>query len=430
MALLDKTGAQLIIAKINSLWETLGQKISYVAQTLTDEQKAQARSNIGAVNTYAELPDKPTIPTELSALSDDDTHRTVTDTEKAAWNAKSDFSGSYHDLTDKPVDVEYTDTLSWNANTEGREFYDSKIGYVLYKVSPVVLAQSDFANGASLTLLTGAVNTYSAEDVKAAWTKSVHIGNYVISIHKDDAAKAGASAGTYFLPYTTYLSGVKSLTITDNAVFPKETLIPDILPAALQFGDVPVTLYEGTGLEPTLEDGVYAINPSVTFAFDEGNEYTVILDGAEYKTTAFDFYGVAAIGNPAFVGAGDDNGQPFFSQVSSGTFLFVSQSNFSSLTISGMEAKLINDRYLPGAIVLYNDADNYLYATSDTSDTSKRLTSNKLKAFMLSGRNIYRHYGNTYNAPIRLTFLGYVVWTELSSSGEVGNYYTAEYTAS
>ena len=27
----------------------------------------------------------------------------VTDEEKAAWNAKSDFSGSYNDLTDKPV---------------------------------------------------------------------------------------------------------------------------------------------------------------------------------------------------------------------------------------------------------------------------------------------------------------------------------------
>lgn len=41
-------------------------------------------------------------PTSLSELSEDATHRTVTDTEKSTWNAKSDFSGSYNDLTDKP----------------------------------------------------------------------------------------------------------------------------------------------------------------------------------------------------------------------------------------------------------------------------------------------------------------------------------------
>ena len=42
------------------------------------------------------------VPTTLSGLVDDSTHRLVTDGEKATWNAKSDFSGSYDDLTDKP----------------------------------------------------------------------------------------------------------------------------------------------------------------------------------------------------------------------------------------------------------------------------------------------------------------------------------------
>lgn len=42
------------------------------------------------------------IPDALSDLTADSTHRTVTDTEKATWNAKSDFSGNYNDLTNKP----------------------------------------------------------------------------------------------------------------------------------------------------------------------------------------------------------------------------------------------------------------------------------------------------------------------------------------
>ena len=42
------------------------------------------------------------IPVNLSALASDTTHRVVTDTEKNTWNAKSDFSGDYRDLTYKP----------------------------------------------------------------------------------------------------------------------------------------------------------------------------------------------------------------------------------------------------------------------------------------------------------------------------------------
>jgi len=48
------------------------------------------------------IKNKPTIPDELADLTDDSTHRTVTDAEKTAWNGKSDFSGSYDDLSDKP----------------------------------------------------------------------------------------------------------------------------------------------------------------------------------------------------------------------------------------------------------------------------------------------------------------------------------------
>lgn len=42
------------------------------------------------------------IPNALSDLTADSTHRLVTDAEKASWNAKSNFSGNYNDLTNKP----------------------------------------------------------------------------------------------------------------------------------------------------------------------------------------------------------------------------------------------------------------------------------------------------------------------------------------
>lgn len=57
------------------------------------------------------LPSTTKIPSTLSELGEDSTHRVVTDTEKAAWNAKSNFSGSYNDLSDKPT-IPSTDGLA------------------------------------------------------------------------------------------------------------------------------------------------------------------------------------------------------------------------------------------------------------------------------------------------------------------------------
>ena len=49
------------------------------------------------------LPSTTVIPTKLSDLAGDSTHRIVTDTEKSTWNAKSNFSGNYNDLSNKPT---------------------------------------------------------------------------------------------------------------------------------------------------------------------------------------------------------------------------------------------------------------------------------------------------------------------------------------
>lgn len=43
------------------------------------------------------------IPSALSELTADSTHRVVTDSQISTWNAKSNFSGSYTDLTNKPT---------------------------------------------------------------------------------------------------------------------------------------------------------------------------------------------------------------------------------------------------------------------------------------------------------------------------------------
>ena len=66
---------------------------------LTEHQSLSGLATETYVNTQIDAID---IPSTLSDLTTDSTHRVVTDSEKAAWNAKSNFSGSYNDLTDKP----------------------------------------------------------------------------------------------------------------------------------------------------------------------------------------------------------------------------------------------------------------------------------------------------------------------------------------
>lgn len=72
-------------------------------RTVTDAEKSTWNGKSDFSGSYNDLEDKPTIPTQLSQLSADSTHRTVTDNEKSTWNNKSDFSGSYNDLTNKPT---------------------------------------------------------------------------------------------------------------------------------------------------------------------------------------------------------------------------------------------------------------------------------------------------------------------------------------
>ena len=71
-------------------------------KTITDELNKKANSS--------------DIPTQLSQLNEDETHRVVTDTEKGIWNGKSDFNGDYNSLTNKPTIPTKTSQLTNDSN--------------------------------------------------------------------------------------------------------------------------------------------------------------------------------------------------------------------------------------------------------------------------------------------------------------------------
>lgn len=89
------------------------------------------------------------IPTALSDLNEDETHRTVTDAEKKTWNNKSNFSGNYDDLKNKQLagtTDELTPTQVYEAVSTGRpvkvQYTDSTYGLISFTAFAVSESQN------------------------------------------------------------------------------------------------------------------------------------------------------------------------------------------------------------------------------------------------------------------------------------------------
>lgn len=174
---------------------TLEQKITDLNQSVVNLQDAKAKkvhthlvaditdfpTSLPAsdVHDWAKAETKPTytheevgalsssthIPSTLEEMTDDQNHRTVSDIEKETWNNKSEFSGSYNDLTDVPEIKQLTDDLkekydnaatlaTANKNTldtdyaQTKEFLDGlKKGYIEYQLTWVENERITSENG-------------------------------------------------------------------------------------------------------------------------------------------------------------------------------------------------------------------------------------------------------------------------------------------
>ena len=83
----------------------------------------EENANPGGVTSYNDLTDKPTVPTALSELSEDTTHRVVTDTEKSTWDGKVDSSS----IPVKAIGTEVTAGTNDTKFITPKAFADSSI---------------------------------------------------------------------------------------------------------------------------------------------------------------------------------------------------------------------------------------------------------------------------------------------------------------
>lgn len=99
---------------LNNEWELLGEK-----QIEIDLDDYYTKQEVNSL-----------IPTTLSQLGDDSTHRLVTDSEKNTWNNKSDFSGNYNDLTNKPTIPSKTSDLTNDSDYTTKTYVDGLVGNI------------------------------------------------------------------------------------------------------------------------------------------------------------------------------------------------------------------------------------------------------------------------------------------------------------
>ena len=203
------------------------------------------------------------VPTALSQLTSDSTHRTVTDTEKTAWNNKSNFSGKYSDLSNIP-----------RISKKGQP---STSGYYLLGTLP---AKGSTANYASFTLtgrfggwetqnsstmqimlmnrggISGTVSMCcTATDISRIWS----VFDIVVSEDSSGVASIYLKCNNYFLydfewmtfDGTFLYDGTYTTTVPSNIVWQLSTAPKTILKADGSFeasGGINATQFAGKGL--------------------------------------------------------------------------------------------------------------------------------------------------------------------------------------
>lgn len=171
----DKTGILAITSDYTDV-------LRYSAQTLNDTQKSQARTNIGAgtsnfSGSYTDLTNKPVIPTNVVLYTSQSLEEAQKQQARTNIGAgTSSFSGSYNDLTDKPSIVQ------------------NVVQYVAQSLSASQQAQARTNIGAGTSSFSGSYNDLTNKPVIP--TDYIKYTQQTLTTAQQQQARANIGAGT------------------------------------------------------------------------------------------------------------------------------------------------------------------------------------------------------------------------------------------
>ena len=124
------------------------------------------------------LSDTTHIPSTLAEMTEDEDHKTITSTERENWNAKSDFSGSYNDLSDVPEIKELTDELKTKYDSASELSQKNKTELEKKLASSGYEANKWIQTDTSGDIIAGTKPSYTANEVGAATEDHNHDKKY------------------------------------------------------------------------------------------------------------------------------------------------------------------------------------------------------------------------------------------------------------
>lgn len=183
---------------------------------------------------YNDLSNKPTIPTKLSELESDSSHELVTSVEKTTWNNKSDFSGSYNDLTDKPTIPDVSNFITKDVNNLTYYTLSSNLATVATSGSyndlnntptiPAEVTETTVSNW-GFTKNVGTITGITMNSTSMGTSGVVDLGT-VITSHQDISGKLDTSKVKN--SYSTTSGDVYDVTYINSTVGDIESLLAEV----------------------------------------------------------------------------------------------------------------------------------------------------------------------------------------------------------
>ena len=296
-----------LVAAINEAAESGGSKdaVTYTPQTLTDKQKSQARTNIGAY------------------------------TKPADGIPKSDLEQSVQTSLDK---ADTAISLGLTAATPGQ----------IIKVKTVQDGKPTEWETADIYEKpdTGIPKSDLADDVQTSLDKAdtaILYNSQTLTTEQQKQARANIGVGQ---PDWNQNDSTQPDYVKNRPFYTGD-------PAEMVFVEESTVSFVNAG-------GMYMAELESTFSATVGETYKVSWDGTVYECVCAVFNSYPVIGNLSIAGAGSDTGEPFLILVANGRGIEIYTADTSAshtLSISGFVPQVvkIDAKYLPEYSVFYSD---------------------------------------------------------------------------
>lgn len=224
-------------------------------------QGIQGEQGLPGTTNYNDLTNKPTIPTTLSQLTDDSTHRLVTDTEKSTWNAKQP-AGTYS------TDI-HSNITALNA-VSGTNTGDETASGIRTKLGITTLSGSNTGDNAVNSLYSGLATSKQDTLVSGTNIKTVN-GNSLLGSGNIAISGGGNTISMYrttqnLVNNTLVLTDVSELShnVEAGKVYKIELICAYRGAATTTGGKLGIYMPSGTGTITGFMDGSVSATPVAT----------------------------------------------------------------------------------------------------------------------------------------------------------------------